>query len=93
MKPGLHPVQRLAAAASELHILLQAQAHGLAIPFGQHILNVLIIVGPPGAGNTLLGCTLPGILLELSVDDALDVPRISGRRLGQPAQVIRPINP
>ena len=36
----------------------------------------VIIVGPPGAGKTLLARAMPGILPKMSVDEALDVTRI-----------------
>jgi len=36
----------------------------------------MLMVGPPGAGKTLLARSLPGILPRLSVDEALDVTRI-----------------
>jgi magnesium chelatase family protein len=36
----------------------------------------MIMIGPPGAGKTLLARALPGILPRLTVDEALDVTRI-----------------
>ncbi|MEX2143755.1 MAG: YifB family Mg chelatase-like AAA ATPase [Anaerolineales bacterium] len=36
----------------------------------------MLMVGPPGAGKTLLARSMPGILPQLSVDEALDVTRI-----------------
>ncbi|MEW5867862.1 MAG: YifB family Mg chelatase-like AAA ATPase [Chloroflexota bacterium] len=36
----------------------------------------LMMVGPPGAGKTLLARALPGILPRMSIDEALDVTRI-----------------
>ncbi len=35
-----------------------------------------LMIGPPGAGKTLLARALPGILPKLSIDEALDVTRI-----------------
>ncbi len=35
-----------------------------------------MMIGPPGAGKTLLARALPGMLPELSIDEALDVTRI-----------------
>ena len=35
-----------------------------------------LMIGPPGAGKTLLARALPGILPEMSIDEALDVTRI-----------------
>ena len=34
------------------------------------------MIGPPGAGKTLLARAMPGILPEMSIDEALDVTRI-----------------
>ncbi len=36
----------------------------------------LLMVGPPGAGKTLLARALPGILPNMSIEEALDVTRI-----------------
>jgi len=36
----------------------------------------MIMVGPPGAGKTLLARTMPGILPHLTIEEALDVTRI-----------------
>jgi magnesium chelatase family protein len=36
----------------------------------------MIMVGPPGAGKTLLARAMPGILPRMTIDEALDVTRI-----------------
>ena len=36
----------------------------------------MLMIGPPGAGKTLLARALPGILPRMSIDEALDVTRI-----------------
>ncbi len=36
----------------------------------------MIMIGPPGAGKTLLARAMPGILPGMSMDEALDVTRI-----------------
>lgn len=36
----------------------------------------MLLIGPPGAGKTLLARAMPGILPRMSIDEALDVTRI-----------------
>jgi energy-coupling factor transporter ATP-binding protein EcfA2 len=36
----------------------------------------MLMIGPPGAGKTLLARAMPGILPRMSIDEALDVTRI-----------------
>ncbi len=53
----------------------------------------LLLVGPPGAGKTMLARRLPDLLPALSVEDALDVTRIhsaAGLRLPEGVMVRRP---
>jgi predicted ATPase with chaperone activity len=40
------------------------------------VVHTMLMIGPPGAGKTLLARAMPGILPELTVDEALDVTRI-----------------
>jgi magnesium chelatase family protein len=47
----------------------------------------LLMIGPPGAGKTLLARALPGILPEMSTDEALDVTRIYSVADQLPAEV------
>jgi len=36
----------------------------------------MLLIGPPGAGKTLLARAMPGILPRMSIEEALDVTRI-----------------
>jgi predicted ATPase with chaperone activity len=36
----------------------------------------MLLIGPPGAGKTLLARAVPGILPRMSIEEALDVTRI-----------------
>jgi magnesium chelatase family protein len=38
--------------------------------------HTMLMVGPPGAGKTLLARAMPGILPEMSIEESLDVTRI-----------------
>jgi predicted ATPase with chaperone activity len=40
------------------------------------VVHNVLMVGPTGAGKTLLACAVPGILPRLTIDEALDVTRI-----------------
>jgi magnesium chelatase family protein len=44
----------------------------------QHLVVVhdMMMIGPPGAGKTLLARSVPGILPRLSLDEALDITRV-----------------
>ncbi|HYF46257.1 MAG TPA: YifB family Mg chelatase-like AAA ATPase [Acidimicrobiales bacterium] len=55
------------------------QALEVAAAGGHH----LLMVGPPGAGKTMLASRLPGLLPPLGVDEALEVARIRSA-LGEP---------
>lgn len=40
------------------------------------VVHNVLMIGPTGAGKTLLACAVPGILPRLTIDEALDVTRI-----------------
>ena len=40
------------------------------------VVHNILMIGPPGAGKTLLACATPLVLPHMTVDEALDVTRI-----------------
>jgi len=72
---------RVAPPAAPLHDLVevrgqeQAKRALVVAAAGGH---ALLLVGPPGAGKTMLARRLPGLLPPLDFDEALDVMRIHG---------------
>ena len=74
------PRTRAEAAATESFDLVDVIGHTDAIDAivtaaagGHHVM----MLGPPGSGKTMLAQRLPGILPELSVDDAIEVASIA----------------
>ena len=53
----------------------------------------MLMIGPPGAGKTLLARAMPGILPEMSIDEALDVTRIYSVADALPPEMIARTRP
>ena len=68
-QPQLPPVTDLREVKGQEHV---KRALEVAAAGGHN----LIMVGPPGAGKTLLARAMPGIMPSLSIDEALEVTKI-----------------
>lgn len=73
---GTAPAEHIAAPPGDFaDVVGQAQARRaaeVAAAGGHH----LLLIGPPGAGKTMIASRLPGILPELDIDDSLAVSAI-----------------
>ncbi len=70
--PGGSPGEGVASGADLADVIGQHEARlalEVAAAGGHH----LLLVGPPGAGKTMLACRLPGLLPDLDVAAALEV--------------------
>lgn len=73
VEPILRPLQSLAESELELADVIGNEdaiaAMLVAAAGGHHV----FLLGPPGAGKTMLAARLPGLLPDLSAEDALEV--------------------
>ncbi len=71
-KPNLFQVLHRRISAKSKGRNMSSRALEVAAAGGHNVL----MMGPPGAGKTLLARAMPGILPEMSIEEALDVTRI-----------------
>ena len=75
-QPHLESDSTLAAPATDFREIKGQEHVKRALEIAAAGGHNALMIGPPGAGKTLLARALPGILPELSIDEALDVTRI-----------------
>ena len=75
-QPPLQPEQIVASAPTDFQEVKGQEHVKRALEVAAAGGHNVLMIGPPGAGKTLLARALPGILPGLTIDEALDVTRI-----------------
>ncbi len=75
-RPLVHPIRPIRAVRPDLGEVRGLRVARLAAEVAAAGGHHLLLIGPPGAGKTMLAQRLPGLLPELPRRDALDVLRV-----------------